>query len=225
MTTDGRFVRSSSGNKGNGTNELDNPRDICFDQRQQSLIVTDSRNHRLVIFNFETLQPVKMINNENSSIKFLLPHGICCDEQDRIYICDRGNHRIVVIDLHTDAMINQWGKRGTKPGEFNAPDFLCCRKNLIAVSDFNNHRIQVFSLSGQFIFTFGRFGSGSNGEFKFPRGILIDNEGFFMVKKFIDFESTRIYLVLSRFSVIDHRLSKSNSSRVVCSSVLNVAFL
>ena len=185
LTCQGAFVRSTSGNKGNELNELNNPRDLCFTRSNEWIVVTDSGNHRLVIYELRSFEAVRVIGGEISSLALHLPYGICCDEHDRLYVCDRGNHRIVVIDFQTSSLVLQWGKKGSQPGDFDAPDYISCRKNIIAVSDFNNHRIQVFNLNGQFLFNFGRLGNGFDREFRYPRGITIDNEGFFMVSNTI----------------------------------------
>lgn len=182
LTIDGKYVRSTSGNKGRGLEELNNPRDVCVNTSNQWIIVSDSGNHRLVVYDLNNFQFQRLIAGNDSKINLHFPFGICCDENDILYVCDRGNNRIVVVRFHDGTFIRQWGRKGTENGEFDAPDFICCRQNILAVSDFNNHRIQVFTLNGQFLFTFGRLGNGDTGEFRYPRGVAIDDEGFFMVK-------------------------------------------
>lgn len=181
LTVDGRFVRATSGAKGRGVDELNNPRDVCLNTSNEWIIVSDSGNHRLVVYDITNFHVKRFIGGHDTSLNFNFPFGICCDEHDRLFICDRGNNRVVVVDFSHGSLVRHWGRKGTQVGEFDAPDFLCCRQNVLAVSDFNNHRIQVFNLQGQFLFTFGRLGSGQNGEFRYPRGMAIDDEGFFMV--------------------------------------------
>jgi len=186
LTINGQFVRSTSGVKGRGFEELNNPRDVCINKSNQWIIVSDSGNHRLVIYDINNFQVQRLIGGNDSNINFHFPFGICSDDEDFLYVCDRGNNRIVVIRFNDGTFSRQWGRKGTEQGEFDAPDFICCRQNIVAVSDFNNHRIQVFTLNGQFLFTFGKLGSGETGEFRYPRGVAIDDEGFFMVKICID---------------------------------------
>jgi DNA-binding beta-propeller fold protein YncE len=182
LTVAGRFVRSTTGVKGRALNEMNNPRDVCLTTSNEWVVVSDSGNHRLLVFDINTFHVQRSIGDGNdSSVTLHFPFGICCDEHDLVYVCDRGNHRIVVIDIHRDRLVRQWGRKGVHIGEFDAPDFLSCRQNILAVSDFNNHRIQVFTLTGDVLFTFGKFGTGYAGEFQYPRGIAIDDEGFFMV--------------------------------------------
>lgn len=188
ITMDGEFVRSTTGVKGRAFDELNNPRDVCINRTNEWIIVTDSGNHRLVVYNLKSFKFDRVIGGDDSSleIKFHFPFGICSDEDDLLYICDRGNNRIVVVRFDNGEFVRQWGRKGTQKGEFDAPDFICCRQNIVAVSDFNNHRVQVFDLSGQFLFTFGRLGNGDKGEFRYPRGVAIDDEGFFMVADWVN---------------------------------------
>jgi len=195
LTIGGQFIRSTSGVKGRGFEELNNPRDVCINTSNEWIIVSDSGNHRLVVYDINNFQVQRLIGgNDSSQINFHFPFGICCDENDLLYVCDHGNNRIVVIRFNDGTFIRQWGRKGIEQGEFDAPDFICCRQNILAVSDFNNHRIQVFTLNGQFLFTFGKLGSGDTGEFRYPRGIAIDDEGFFMVKLLFFF--TKIYFIM-----------------------------
>ncbi|CAF3867452.1 unnamed protein product, partial [Rotaria sp. Silwood2] len=186
LTIDGQHIRSTSGRKGRGFEELNNPRDVCINKSNQWIIVSDSGNHRLVVYDINNFQVQRLIGGQDSQINLHFPFGICCDDDDLLYVCDRGNNRIVVIRFNDGMLIRQWGRKGTQQGEFDAPDFICCRQNILAVSDFNNHRIQVFTLNGQFLFTFGKLGSGDTGEFRYPRGVAIDDEGFFMVADWVN---------------------------------------
>jgi DNA-binding beta-propeller fold protein YncE len=179
LSIDGNYIRSTTDFDG-----LNNPRDVCVNSSNEWIIVSDSDNHRLVVYDINTFQVQRLINDQ---VHLYFPFGICCDENDLLYVCDRGNNQIVVIRFHDGICVHRWGRKGIEYGEFDAPDYISCRGDILAVSDFNNHRIQVFTLSGQFLFSFGKFGSGNQGEFRYPRGITIDHEGFFMVKFFLFF--------------------------------------
>ncbi len=51
----------------------------------------------------------------------------------------------------------------------------------IIVSDCQNHRVQVFTCSGDFLHSFGSFGS-ADGQFQLPCGVAVDNkEGHIIV--------------------------------------------
>jgi hypothetical protein len=61
------------------------------------------------------------------------------------------------------------------------------------VSDTKNHRIQIFNITNddfEFVSTFGSFGT-RQGEFRNPKGVITDAEGYIMVA---DFGNNRLQL-------------------------------
>ena len=60
----------------------------------------------------------------------------------------------------------------------------------VYVSEYENHRISVFTSLGQFVTSFGKWGSGP-GEFKYPRGITVDGCGVVYVS---DWGNNRVQL-------------------------------
>jgi len=76
-----------------------------------------------------------------------------------------------------------------QPWYFNARSGIAVDTDgYIYVGDYDNHRIQKFTSGGQFMSTWGSFGSG-DGEFNHPRGIAVDNSGFVYVA---DMDNDRI---------------------------------
>merc|ERR1711936_618821 len=55
-----------------------------------------------------------------------------------------------------------------------------CDTNRVIVSDSNNHRLQIFDVNGKVLTTFGSEGT-EEGQFKFPRGVAVDEQGFIFV--------------------------------------------
>merc|ERR1712029_756511 len=53
--------------------------------------------------------------------------------------------------------------------------------NRVIVSDSNNHRLQIFDVNGKVLTTFGSEGT-EEGQFKFPRGVAVDEQGFIFVR-------------------------------------------
>ena len=73
---------------------------------------------------------------------------------------------------------------GTKRHSTRRLDSISYREGILAVSDY---RIQVFTLTEQCPFTFrGKAGRDNTGEFHYPRGVAIDNKGFFMVNHLVE---------------------------------------
>ena len=50
----------------------------------------------------------------------------------------------------------------------------CDSNGVVYVTDFFNHRVQLFTADGQFISSFGSYGS-QHGQLHYPRGICIDS--------------------------------------------------
>ena len=50
----------------------------------------------------------------------------------------------------------------------------------VYITEYVSSRISVFCTSGEFVHSFGKFGSG-RGELRFPCGIAIDQDGFVFV--------------------------------------------
>ena len=181
LSIDGKYIRSTSGSEGSRFDKPITPYGVCIDTNNQWVIASDFSNDRLVVYDINNFQFQRFIGGHDSKIGWSFPLGICFDENNLLYVCDRENHRIVVVQFRDGTLIHQWGRKGTQQGEFDSPDSICYRKGILAVSDSGNHRIQVFTLSGQCLFTFGKPGRGNTGEFHYPRGVAIDNKGFFMV--------------------------------------------
>ena len=182
LSIDGKYIRSTSDSEGSRFDELMIPYGVCIDTNNQWVIVSDCYYNRLVVYDINNFQFQRLIGGRNSQIGLSCPLGICCDENNLLYVCDRKNHRIVVVQFFDRTLIHQWGRKGTQQGEFDLPDSICYREGILAVSDSGNHRIQVFTLCGQCLFTFGKPGRGNTGEFHYPRGVAIDNKGFFYGK-------------------------------------------
>ena len=61
---------------------------------QENIIVSDSGNHRLVIFdrNFKFVHTIGSFGKSDGQFKF--PHATCVDKCGRIFVCDRYNNRV-----------------------------------------------------------------------------------------------------------------------------------
>lgn len=119
------------------------------------------------------------------------PNDIAIGSDGIIYVVDTGNHRINVYDPATGAQFS-FGGLGSASGQFKRP--VC-----VAVSDTageiyvadspvvstangptDGARIQVFNKNGQFLRSFGQFGTGI-GQITSPSGIAVDSAGMLYV--------------------------------------------
>ena len=153
-------------------------------------------NHRIQIFDpsGHFLRTFGSQGSDNG--KFNYPWGICTDSLGFIYVCDKENHRIQVFQSD-GTFVAKFGSMGNKPGELEHPHYIAVSNtNRVIVSDSNNHRLQIFDVNGkvgfttkppiaryttlQVLTTFGSEGT-EEGQFKFPRGVAVDEGGFIFV--------------------------------------------
>lgn len=77
---------------------LNFPLGITIDEVTGSLYVTDSRNHRIQKFEFNSTQGITVaggINYGQNLSQLYLPSNVALDSTCNVYIADSGNHRIV----------------------------------------------------------------------------------------------------------------------------------
>lgn len=118
-----------------------------------------------------------------------MPSGIGMDSNtDNIFITEFQND--VVKKFTNVILVKSWGGFGSSNGKFNDPnDVAVDSKGNVFVTDGYNNRIQKFQLSTvcsvntiQFtsrvclVKTWGTYGN-ADGEFEYPRGIVIDSTG------------------------------------------------
>eukprot|EP00002_Diphylleia_rotans_P041208 TRINITY_DN9972_c0_g4_i4.p1 TRINITY_DN9972_c0_g4~~TRINITY_DN9972_c0_g4_i4.p1 ORF type:complete len:633 (-),score=131.31 TRINITY_DN9972_c0_g4_i4:278-2176(-) len=162
------------GSKGSGFGRLNHPYRIAVDFNTGFLIVSDSDNNRVQIFQSDGT-PIRMFGSEGSGEEnFLFPRGVAVDDESRIAVTDQWNHRVHIINID-GSFICTFGSKGKGPGQFNEPYGVAFdQRGQLLVADADNHRIQVLSIEGSFIRMFGKKGTG-NGEFKHPSGITVDD--------------------------------------------------
>ncbi|MBV9570445.1 MAG: hypothetical protein JO056_04305 [Alphaproteobacteria bacterium] len=105
------------------------------------------------------------------------PWGVTVDGVGNVYVADTNRHRIVkfIANRH-QALI--FGKFGSGDGQLAYPmsvaveDDLSGQRTLVHVADWGNDRIVTFDDEGNFVRSFGSFGSG-NGQLNHPNGIAI----------------------------------------------------
>lgn len=126
---------------------------------------------------------------------------IAIDAHDNVYVID--GQEIKKYD-NDGNFLNSWGSGGAEPGQFSAylsgMDF--DNAGNVYICDSYAYEVEVFGSEGNHIGVFGSEGSG-DGEFNFPNGIAISDNGAFYVS---DFQNDRIvvYNVLTGLSESAH---------------------
>ena len=92
FTLDGNYI-TKFGNKGTDWGQLLNPWGLAADQRG-NLLVTDTKNHRVSIFDKDGICIHCFGTNGQGDGEFSTPFGIALSPSGNIYICDYENKRI-----------------------------------------------------------------------------------------------------------------------------------
>ena len=111
---------------------------------------------------------------------FIMPHGLTVDKENNIWVTDVGLQQIFKF-THEGKLLMKLGEAripGNDSTHFNYPtDVAVAPDGSFYVSDgYRNSRIIKFSKEGNYLFEWGRKGSGE-GEFDTPHGIDLDSHG------------------------------------------------
>ena len=112
-----------------------------------------------------------------------------------LYVADRSNHAIRIVDTGTAVVTTIAGSiQGTTDGigtnaQFNKPYGLAISGISLYVTDYSNHAIRVVDTGTAVVTTLagvkGSFGTtdatGTNAQFKFPRGLAISGTSLYVV--------------------------------------------
>lgn len=150
------------------------PYGVAVDSRGR-LYVSDTGMKLVFVFNLEATR-------EEEKISFLgmkkpgrlgRPIGVAVDTQDNVYVSDAIGRKIVVYgpDHEFVAAIGQYGAL-----ERPAGIAIDSERNRLYVVDVTAHNVKAYSLGGEFLFEFGKRGSG-DGELNFPTNVAVDESG------------------------------------------------
>ena len=101
--------------------------------------------------------------------QFNLPHGICVDQQDRVYVADRENNRVQAFNEEGD-YIKEW-RDLMRPTDVTVDDI-----GHIYVSELEG-RVSVLSYYGEVLARWGGPKSHDAGQLIAPHGICVDSRG------------------------------------------------
>jgi DNA-binding beta-propeller fold protein YncE len=159
---------------------LNQPTGLSFSKISNQLVVSETANHRVVIFD-ENGEIIKIIGQRGvGDSEFNFPTYNCTDKDGNIYINDAMNFRIQIFDKE-GTFKNQFGSQGDASGYFASSKGLAIDSyGHIYVVDALFNCVQIFDRKGDFLYSFGKKGS-ENGEFLMPAGIFIDKSDYIYV--------------------------------------------
>lgn len=155
------------GNRGTEVGRFTWPRGIAINPWDSSIVVADSSNHRVQVFDSSGIHEHSFGSHGKGQGEFDGLAGVAVSQSGLIVVSDRYNHRIQVFD-NTGRFLRSFGREGAVDGLLNYPWGICSdNNNKIYVCDKENHRVQIFSIDGAFIRKIGSRGSGP-GQFEHP---------------------------------------------------------
>ena len=134
-----------------------------------------SKRNKTMVDSASPLEPSSTVPDE----KCWHPTGIAVDHGGNILLSDTGSHRVLKFSPEGNllAIAGKKYSQGEGDGEFNGPSGITvANSGDVYVCDKGNHRIQVLSSELQFIFAFGKHGSGPI-EFHHLRDVTFDSAG------------------------------------------------
>lgn len=146
------------GSRGTGQSEFTWPRGIATTSRENQILVADSHNNRIQVFDNRG-QFVRSIGNYGTGdAEFDSVTGIAVNSFGQIVVTDRMNHRIQIFDHNWNFQLT-FGEEGVEPGQLLYPWGVASdNMGFIYVCDKENHRVQVFQSNGRFVREFGSMG-------------------------------------------------------------------
>ena len=137
------------------------------------LYVCERGNNRVQILNTE----LKCINSfgcyGDGDAQFDWPNDIAQDRAENLFVTDSDNNRVQAFDCKGQ-FLSTFSKKGAASKQLNYPCGICVGSDqLVHVCDSENKCVSVFKTSGEFVTSFGQF--------SYPAGIVIDDDGFVYV--------------------------------------------
>lgn len=139
---------------GGDVGHLNTPCGVAFDPTLNRILVTDTGNQRVEIFDAASLALIATLGESgvagSDGGHFSSPAGIAVDPaNNRILVADTGNQRVQIFDANSLALLatlGQTGAVGTDNSQFSSPQSVAIDpvSARILVADTGNARIQIF---------------------------------------------------------------------------------
>ena len=206
---DGGYQAGAPWKPANGPGQFGLAFDVAVGMGLQDyyVYVADYHNHRIQVFNpdgnFERFIGLFGYGEDN----LVYPSGIGTDQDGNLYVAQHATHTVKKFN-YNGVRVATYGGYGS--GDATAPeqmdgarhppqlttsagenhldypfDVAVDAQNNIYVVELQNHRIKVLNENGNFVRTFGSYGSG-DGEFKYPNRIAIDHENNVYVSDYLN---------------------------------------
>ncbi|XP_067022323.1 E3 ubiquitin-protein ligase TRIM71-like [Acropora muricata] len=170
--SDGTHLRSF-GRRGNQQGQFECPTGITF--CRNNIIASDTNNHRVENFDDQGHYLDNFDGKGNLNHQLDRPHGLSIDSEGNIIVADSYFKSVLIFTLD-----GRFLRRIGEETSFLGPIHCIQHDNRFIVSDFGDHCIKVFDKQGEFLYKFGKRGTG-DGEFDQPRCLSVDRVGHLLV--------------------------------------------
>lgn len=153
--------------------ELENPTDAAVSPDGKKLYVTDSKAHRVVIFEAATGRVVGSFGERGSGEgQFSFPSALCFDAEGHLFVVDQINARVQVFDSD-GTFLQVIGGLGVGFGNFVRPkDVAVDNQGRLYVSDAAFNNVQIFDRELRLLTFVGETGE-QPGQFRIASGIAV----------------------------------------------------
>ena len=182
--TAGNFV-TQWGDIGNGNGEFRSPNGITISE-DKFVHVVDTGNSRIQTFTFDGEYVSQFGQSGKRAGNFVSPIDVAVDETGKFFVTDPGNKRINIYEH--DGTFEKTIDQSVGGLAMYPEGIVFGAENSFYISDQRNNRVIEFNESGLPMSVFGVMG-GNDGNFKFPKDVTVDNDGFLYVT---DTEAHRI---------------------------------
>ncbi len=161
--------------------ELENPSDAAVSADGAKLYVTDSKAHRIVVFDLKTGQLVKSFGRRGGGEgEFAFPSALAVGRDGNLLVVDQINARIQVLTAE-GAFVQTFGELGVGFGNFVRPkDVAVDEAGLVYATDAAFSNVQIFNEDLELL-TFVGSGGPNPGQFQGAAGVAAQGDRFAVV--------------------------------------------
>jgi DNA-binding beta-propeller fold protein YncE len=169
LDRDGELIRSI------GTQGLERPSGLAWDEAAQRLYVLDSLRHRIAVFDARGDLLGNLGEGGDKDGQFNHPTHLALDAGGALLVTDAMNFRVQAIDRN-GGFLWKFGKAGNGAGDFASPKGVAADSaGHVYVVDALFDAVQIFDRQGRLLLAFGEHGD-EPGQFSLPGGITISSD-------------------------------------------------
>ena len=174
LNRDGKHQRTITG--------LTRPTGVTYHRENNHLYVTDTLEHRIVIFDDKGIQLDTFGSRGGAESEFNFPSFLTL-YKDTLYVNDTMNFRIQAFNLER-TLLSSFGELGDGSGQFaHSKGMGTDSEGHLYVADALSNYVQIFNSEGRFLLAFGGRGN-EPGQFLLPAGLFINQNRIYVADSF-----------------------------------------